>query len=115
MSQLTDGATIEIHPAFHFPQDIWLAMTQADKDYVITARQNFRNNRNTQQVTVEIPIDAMSQISQLSGTTNTTNIGANNNASIAQVTTNPPNTTATISLRGIMGGRNSQNKRARHS
>ena len=114
MSQLTDGATIEIHPAFHFPQDIWLAMTQADRDYIITARQQHRTNRLAQQVTIEIPIDAMSQISQLTKRTTPNPTTTNTHQSVAQVTTNTNNT---VTLRGLMGGRNSQNsnKRARQS
>ena len=113
MSQLTDGAMIEIHLAFRFPQDIWVAMTQADRDYVITACHQHWASRTAQQVTIEILTDAMSQIRQLTNNTTPNQVRTNTPQSVAQVTTNTNNT---ITLHGIMGRRNSQNnKRACHS
>ena len=112
MVKLTDGTTIEVHPSFSFPQDVWQVMPKEHKEYILKGRPSYSNNRSSREVTVEVPIDALSQISQLSTTTPTVITHTPHTITQAQVNNSNSNGSkaapATISIHDIMGRRNSQ-------
>ena len=103
----TNGRTLEIHPSYNFPPDVWNAIPSHEKRRIIEERSNHSNKRqriSAVQYTTNVPpainfnhghYDGSSVAGSTSGSTMSRNQEGNNQASDHQ------------SL-SIMGGRNEQ-------
>ena len=100
-----DGRSIEVHPSYKFPPNIWENLPNTERKRILEERRSYRENKmprrnvsETQSVPQEVGINAQ----QDSGTATEVSNVTNNNRDDSQ--SQPPN---------IMGGRNAQSVQTR--